>query len=458
MGETDVGDSTPNTEAAGANAHGIEALLSAGQVLAGRYRIERILGRGGMGEVYVATHINTGLIVACKVLLPELSRRSEFLRRFQAEARAVAALRHPGIVRVTDFDHDGDLHFLVMEKLEGESLTERIRTAAPLPIPFVLRVGIDLCEAISVAHEHSPRIIHRDLKPDNVFLTKEGARQDVVKILDFGIAKLIDSDLAPKITLTATGSLAGTPFYMAPEQMVNAKDVDERADIYAIGVILFQALTGVTPYQADSIAELVLKIHSEPPQDLRKLRPDVSQELADTISRTLLREREQRLPTAAKLGLALEACLEGRPVCLTPGPTWIPLLETNPFGQPPSQIQLGRPRSRKRWYLLLGTIVLLAAAAALVVLGRVPFRSAPATPVVSAPPVAPAPSLPVQAPAPAASPSPAPAAAGVAPGPALPAADPGEAPKRHAAGWSRQGAPGKRVEPNPGRQRPQFHE
>ena len=453
-------DSTPNIEAAGANARESEALLSAGHVLAGRYRIGRRLGRGGMGEVYVATHINTGLIVACKVLLPELSRRSEFLRRFQAEARAVAALRHPGIVRVTDFDHDGDLHFLIMEKLEGESLTDRIRSAAPLPIPFVLRVGIDLCEAISVAHEHSPRIIHRDLKPDNVFLATEGTRQDVVKILDFGIAKLIDSELAPKNTVTSTGFLAGTPFYMAPEQMVNSKDVDERVDIYAIGVILFQALTGVTPYQADSLAELVLKIHSEPPQDLRKLRPDVSQELADTISRALVRERELRLPSAAKLGLALQACLEGRPVCLAPVPTWIPLLETNPFGQPVSQVQagpLGRERLRKRWYVLLGTIVVLAAAAALVLLGRAPVQSLPAAPVVAAPPVAPAPSPTVQAPAAVASPLPAPAA-GVAPGSARPAAPPGEAPKRHAAGRSRQGAPGKRVEPNASGERPQFHE
>ena len=413
-----------------------ESLLPVGHVVGGRYRIESMLGRGGMGEVFVATHINTGLIVALKVLLPELGKRSEFLRRFHSEARAVAALRHPGIVRVTDFDRDGDIYFMVMEKLEGEPLTERIRREAPLPVDFVLRLGMDICEAMSVAHRHRPKIVHRDLKPDNIFLTQEGSRLDVVKILDFGIAKLIDADPAAAPSMTSTGSLAGTPFYMSPEQMVNAKDVDERADIYAIGVLLYQALTGSVPYAADSLAELVLKIHGGPPPSLRELRPDAPGPLVDIIEKSMARERDNRVQTADELRNVLAACLEGREI---PAPESADPLDFTPAP------------SRARWYVLGGMLVVAAVAAVLWF-----ARSAP-TPVAPSAVDSPSVAVPAAARVPAAAPVASPPAT-LAPAAAQPVAAPVPAPadkkietsrRRHPAHSRPAAAPERHIDEGP---------
>jgi serine/threonine protein kinase len=276
--------------------------LPAGFVLSGRYRIEGPLGRGGMGAVYAARHINMGNAVAVKVLLPELAGRLLLLQRFAAEARAAAALAHPHIVKVHDFDRHDQLHFLVMEKLEGESLLARMNREGPLSVAFVARVGAEICDAMAAAHGGKPKIIHRDLKPENVFLAREGRQPDVVKVLDFGIAKLIEPEGEVVINgLTSTGQMAGTPLYMSLEQLRSAKDVDERADIYSIGVMLYHALTGHVPYSADSLAELVLAINRPPPKALQALRPDVPRGLAAVIQRAMARDREDRFDSAETL-------------------------------------------------------------------------------------------------------------------------------------------------------------
>ena len=283
-----------------------------GYVLVGRYRIDELLGRGGMGAVFSATQINTGLSVAVKVLHPEFSQRNDLIRRFAAEARAAASLRHPGIVRVIDFDREANLHFLVMEKLEGQSLADRLDRADPLPEVLVAQIGADICDAIAAAHRCTPKIIHRDLKPENVFLATEGRREGVVKILDFGVAKLVDAEHAGPDNLTGSGVVAGTPCYMSPEQLLSSRDVDERSDSHSIGVILFQSLTKSLPHDASSLGELILKVHNEPAPPILSLRPDISPQLAAVVDRALARDREQRFQTADELRVALESVIAGR--------------------------------------------------------------------------------------------------------------------------------------------------
>lgn len=335
MGSDDLSSSTltspPRSDA---------VAMSPGYVLVGRYRIDTILGRGGMGAVFSATQINTGLTVAIKVLHPEFSQRTDLVRRFAGEARAAASLRHPGIVRVIDFDRDGALHFLVMEKLEGESLADRINRAGPLPEALVAQLGADICDAVSAAHRCTPRIVHRDLKPENVFLATEGRHEGVVKILDFGVAKLIDPDQQGPGSLTVSGVVAGTPCYMAPEQLLSSRDVDERSDLYSIGVILFQALTKSLPHDASSLGELILKVHSEPAPPLVSVRPEVSPQLAAVVDRALARNRQERFQTADELRAALEAVLAG----------------TAPI--PP---RAGRPSTTRRRLMKLAPLGLLAA-------------------------------------------------------------------------------------------------
>jgi serine/threonine-protein kinase len=278
--------------------------LEVGRILAGKYRIEGTLGTGGMGAVYVGRNLGTRKAWAIKVLHPEMVGRPEMLQRFLAEAQAAGLIGHPGIVEVIDLDRDGDLRFLVMPKLEGEELATRIARERPLPVSFVMRIGADVADAIEAAHR--AKIIHRDLKPGNIFLARENEKRDVAKILDFGIAKLIDPDVGGG--LTQTTDVYGTPQYMSPEQLRSAKDVDGRSDIYAIGVILYQALTGRLPFEADSLSDLIFKIRTEAPPRLTSLRPDIPLGLAAIVERAMARDRDARFRSAAELRDALLTC------------------------------------------------------------------------------------------------------------------------------------------------------
>jgi serine/threonine protein kinase len=285
-------------------ARGRGKTLEPGQILGGRYEVTGYIGAGGMGAVYSARHARTGRELAVKVLLPELATRADLMQRFMAEARAAGALNHPGIVEVVDLDHDGDLHYIVMERLEGEELQARMRRGHPLDIAFVARVGADIADAIGCAHSHTPKIIHRDLKPQNVILARKGRQQDVVKILDFGIAKLVEAE-SLEHSLTRSGEIYGTPLYMSPEQLRNTRDVDERTDIYAIGVILFHALAGTPPFKGQSFPDLVIAISTETHPPLRSLRPDVPSALAAVIERAMARDKQDRYPFAGQLRDAL---------------------------------------------------------------------------------------------------------------------------------------------------------
>jgi len=279
--------------------------LQPGDVVGGRYIVRGLLGVGGMGAVYEAEHSQLRKMVAVKVLLPQLTFDPDATARFFREARTAAAVGHPGIVQVFDLGTDeSGLAYLAMEKLEGEELHSRIQRAKPIPAGFAVRVGIELCDAVSAAHEAG--VLHRDLKPANVFLSKVGRARDVVKVLDFGIAKL-QRETAAEDQVTRSGQIMGTPLYMAPEQLRGMKDVDERIDVYAIGAILYETLAGRAPFRASSYAEVVVNVLREEPEDLALQRPDLPSALIDLVKRAMSKDRETRYRSAREVGDALVA-------------------------------------------------------------------------------------------------------------------------------------------------------
>ncbi len=290
----------------------------------GRYKIRRLLGRGGMGVVYEAEHATLGRVVALKMLVESASSDAAAVARFFQEARAAAGIGHPGIVEVFDLSEPGEQPFLVMEKLEGEELSSYMRRARPLDPRVVASIATELCDAVGAAHRHG--IVHRDLKPDNVFLARRGERQDV-KVLDFGIAKL--GGPGNDLSLTQTGMVMGTPLYMAPEQM-RGHPVDARADVYAIGSILFECLSGRTPFIAQSMTEIVVKVTTETAPAVRTFRPDVPPAMEALIAACLDKDPARRPSDANALGAALRAMLTGAPVpVLSPAPAMPPV--TRPF-------------------------------------------------------------------------------------------------------------------------------
>jgi serine/threonine-protein kinase len=275
-----------------------------GRVLGGRYRLLERLGQGGMGTVYRATHTLMEKPVAVKILRPEMATDAEAIARFHREARSASRLDHDHCIRVTDFGQSDDGHlFLVMELLDGVSLSHVTRRG-PVPPGRAAAVGVAVAEAL--AHAHEQGIIHRDLKPDNVFLARRAKGREIVKVLDFGLAKLAsDSALGPSIT--RDGTVFGTPEYMAPEQAEGEK-LDGRIDLYALGVILYQLVTGEVPFKSPNFVALLTKQVTEAPQPPRERRPDLDIDvgLEQVIMRCLSKRRQDRYPTAAEVADALE--------------------------------------------------------------------------------------------------------------------------------------------------------
>jgi predicted Ser/Thr protein kinase len=282
--------------------------LAPGTLVGGRYRVRRTLGVGGFGVVYEAEHVDLGRRVALKLLRRELTENEQIVSRFEQEARAAAAIGHPNIVEVFDLGRAPEGGFIAMELLEGEELADRIARAHPLPEAFVARVGAEVADAMAAAHERG--VVHRDLKPQNVFLTRQGRAVDRVKVIDFGIAKLLHR---VEGELTQTGQVFGTPRYMAPEQLRGAKDMDARVDVYAVGAILFHALTGEAPFDAETYAELVLKVVTEPVPPIARRRPDVTPAMCEIVTRALAKDPNDRFATARELADALFAHAEAAP-------------------------------------------------------------------------------------------------------------------------------------------------
>jgi hypothetical protein len=276
----------------------------------GNYQVMREIGSGGVGVVYEAKHEHLGRRAAVKALRPEYSQRPEMVTRFFKEARAANLIQHPAIVNVLDIGQlDNGTLYLFMEFLDGESLAARLKQAGPLPINDALRIGKQIASALAAAHARS--IVHRDLKPDNVFLVPDpdmpgGER---VKILDFGIVKMTgwsperDTDGAPHHT--RTGMLMGTPSYMAPEQCRGSTDVDEKADVYALGVLLYQMLTGKPPFTADVVGDLLAMHIRDQPRPLREARAEAPEPLARLVHKMLAKPRADR-PGMSEVVEALE--------------------------------------------------------------------------------------------------------------------------------------------------------
>ncbi len=267
----------------------------------GGYRIERLLGEGAMGEVFLATHVALGRPVAIKTLKPEVAADRSLTERFFAEARAVNIIRHENIVECTDLVHDpSGRSYIVMELLEGRTLGAAIRDAQRIPPRRAARIGAQIAEAIGAAHDKG--IVHRDLKPENIYLIKRAGSSDYVKVLDFGIARLRPE--LGGVSATQSGALIGTPAYMSPEQ-VRGERVGPAADIYALGVILFHMLAGRLPFNESSLSMMLVAQLQETAPRIDKLVTEVPRPLADLVARALSKDADARPRTMAELRTAL---------------------------------------------------------------------------------------------------------------------------------------------------------
>ncbi len=277
--------------------------VSAGDILAGKYRVDRILGVGGMGIVVAATHVTLDQKVALKFMLPEALRIPALVERFAREARAAVRLKSDHVARVLDVGTlESGSPFMVMEYLDGRDLGSLIESGGAVSIDTAIDFVLQACDA--VAEAHSIGIIHRDLKPRNLFLTQRNDGGPLVKVLDFGIAK--QSTAADDLALTKTSEVLGSPYYMSPEQLRASRLADERSDIWALGVILYELLTGALPFAAESVTELVAQVLTEHPRPIRGIRLDVPPQLANVIERCLHKEPSSRFQSVAALAAALE--------------------------------------------------------------------------------------------------------------------------------------------------------
>jgi serine/threonine protein kinase len=275
-----------------------------GELVAGKYRVTRTIGAGGMGIVVAATQIELDRPVALKFLLPEALERPDIAARFAREARAAAKLEGEHITRVLDV---GSLPtgegFIVMEYLEGVDLARVLARDGALPHELAVKYVLEACEGVAEAHAHG--IVHRDLKPGNLFLAKRVNGASVIKVLDFGISKFTSAEGSDHVT--STSSLLGSPVYMSPEQLMSARTVDARSDIWALGVVLFELLCGVTPFQGDRMPVLVAAILHRPALSMDDARPNLPPGLVAVVHRCLEKDPSKRFANVAELASALAA-------------------------------------------------------------------------------------------------------------------------------------------------------
>lgn len=280
--------------------------LDIGSTVDRRYLLKREIARGGAGAVFEAEHIYTKRSVALKLLVPEQRTAAEPRARLLREAMALTAARHPGVVAALDAgEMDDGTPYLVLELLEGRSLEGILAVRRRIGSAEVAWLGIAICDALSAAHQRG--IVHRDIKPSNVFVARDEQGREVVKLFDFGVARVP----AANNKLTQDGALLGTPEYMAPEQLL-AGEVDGRTDLYALGVTLYECLTGVVPFEGN-FGEVLLKVSTQPLTPLRQKVAEVTPELATVIERVLSRERDARFADAAAFLQALRKAAPAAP-------------------------------------------------------------------------------------------------------------------------------------------------
>ena len=287
----------------------------AGAIIAGKYRIQRMVGEGGMGVVFAAVHVQLGQPVAIKLL--HVGADERVVQRFVREARVVAQLRSAHVPRMLDVDRlESGEPYLVMELLDGQDLAEIVATRGPLPGPDAVAAVIQACDALSEAHAHG--VVHRDLKPANLFVVRGEDGSPCVKVLDFGLAKL-RTDLegsGAEPGLTRTGSFLGSPAYMSPEQWTSAKSADERSDVWALGAILYELLSGETPFGGQTMGELCEAVMHGAPPSLRAKRPELPPELDAVVARCLARNPAARFQSVIELVRALRPFAPGRVLAL----------------------------------------------------------------------------------------------------------------------------------------------
>jgi serine/threonine-protein kinase len=276
----------------------MQPALSPGQILAGKYRVERVLGAGAMGMVLSATHLVLGTRVAIKVMLGGVRKTQEHTTRFLREAQVAAVLRSQHVAKVLDVGElESGAPYIVMEYLEGKDLSVLLKERGVFSVEEAVGCALQACEALAEAHAHG--IVHRDIKPANLFLTTGIDHKPCIKVVDFGIARVADS------TVTGTAEALGSPLFMSPEQLQQSRAVDARSDIWSLGVTLYMLLAGAPPAYAKEMMPLITLILLEPPVPLSRYRPDVPGPLAAAIMQALEKRPEQRWPNVATFAEAL---------------------------------------------------------------------------------------------------------------------------------------------------------
>jgi serine/threonine-protein kinase len=278
--------------------------MAPGEILAGKYQVDRTLGKGGMGIVVAARHLQLNQMVALKFLSPVACASKGAVARFLREARSAASLEGEHVVKVLDVGTlEGGSPYLVMELLRGEDLGTVLRDKGPLPARDAIDYVLQACEAVAEAHVRG--IVHRDLKPANLFLSERPDGSPLVKVLDFGIAKAGANDLDVDVPVTDTDAMMGSPRYMSPEQIQTPRAVDLRTDVWSMGVVLWELLTGRPIWSGSSLADLCTAIVTQGAPPLRAVRPDAPDELANAIATCLEKDRDRRYPNLASLAEAL---------------------------------------------------------------------------------------------------------------------------------------------------------
>lgn len=314
-----------------------------GQTLAGKYSIEKLIKRGGMGAVYLGKHVLMDKTVAIKVLHPSLALDDDVVARFSREAKAASRISHPHAVSVTDFgESENGVVFLVMEYLVGRTLKEAIKADGPMALDRVVEIVRQVAGALDVAHQQG--VVHRDLKSDNIMLSQTNGG-DWAKVLDFGIAKIQQAEGARDVDITAANLVIGTPQYMSPEQCSQSGPIDARSDIYSFGIIIYEMLAGRVPFTGESPTMIMMKQVQDPPPSILEARPELGAGLAQVISKALAKQPADRFQSAGELSEALADAARASEVSeLAAAPRTVASVPVPAIADDLDEVTLVRPR------------------------------------------------------------------------------------------------------------------
>jgi serine/threonine-protein kinase len=335
--------------------------IAVGDVVAGKYRVERVLGRGGMGVVVAAHHLQLDQLVALKLVEPSLGGKDDVaVERLLREARAAARLRSDHVARVLDVGSSPTGGpFIVMEYLQGADLAEILEAGQPFDVDVACDYVAQACDA--VAEAHSLGIVHRDLKPENLFLASGIGGRAIVKVLDFGVSKVLTAEQG---ALTQTRAVVGSPLYMAPEQLRSARRADPRSDVWALGVVLYELLTKHRPFEAESLPDLCLKVANEPPTSIEQVRDDLPAGLVAIIARCLDRDPAARFAHAGELAAALGPFVPAQSRAALEGArrSTLKLVDTGASPALTRSSSASSPSAHRRYWMALAVALVLGGA------------------------------------------------------------------------------------------------